>query len=734
MSTLRTLDEKPLLIRGSGASFHTPGSGHSSGENGGSGGFSGKDVLRMLRRRKWLIIISVMLFLSMGAASYFVWREYGPIYEASALIAAYPSKASEMRGSGVSAVGEVSESLLMTRAKFIKTEKVFDKALSKIGKTEWVQNLRKQDKDIIGELLRRVNVSIVPKTNFLEISMTGFNRNDITTIVNAVAESAEDITKSMSGTEREQVIKRLEELRLNLLKTRDEQDHLIKDLTSREANEDMDTVRMKHALILREFYESESDYVAAMNAWQQIKNRTDKEIADLPLVQEIVQADPSVGVLQNRKNNIEFELAYALKNFGAKHNTVKSLNLRLETAEEKYKEKYQEKVAEAVVKLKEIREEQLQQIKNKYVQLKESLKEADTQLKELRTVKNQLDNAIRERGNAIKEIYDIDFRIMDLKLLLKGEEPLVIQHAARPPKKFKYPQMPMLVAIGLFLGVLFGVGLSVLLELLDTSVKSAEDVIRKVQLPVLGSVPHEDDVEDEIDDMRVAFLSTPNTIVCEAFRQVRTKLLFSGLASQHTSILVTSPMPSDGRTTVCLNLGHHLASGEQKVLLVEANFRQPVCKRLFKDNCPSTGLSDVLQGQATWQDSKFTVSPDFDVIAAGSIPRNPTELLGSDNMSNLIDELASQYDIVLYDSVPCLVVSDASVLSTRVDGVILTMRAGVNSYSLGVRSRVMFDQINAHVFGVVLNGVRAKLTGGLRKDYETFYEYSGGNQLPAMHS
>lgn len=733
MSTLRTMNEKPLMIRGSGASLASGGKSHQPGGNAAGTNFSGADLLRMLRRRKWLIIISLFLFIVMGVAGYYVWKKYAPIYEASALLVVYPSKSTEMAGGGVRAVGQVPEALLATRAKFIKTEKVFEKALQLIRKTEWFEDLKNQDRDIMIELMSSVDVSVVPKTNFLKISMTGLNRDDITDIVNAVAISAEKITKSMHGTEREDVIKRLQELRMELIRKRDDQDRMIKTLTSREANEDMDTVKMKHALILREFYDSEAEYVSSLNAWELIKNRTDKEIAELPIVQEVVGADPAVNVLENRIMNIDFELKYLEKNFGEKHNSIKALKLRRETAKEAYKEKYLEAVDEAVAKIKDIREEELQRTKNRYTQLKDQLKEADTQLKELRAVRNSLDNAMRERLNAYNEIHDIEYRVMDLKLLMKGEQPVVLQHTARRPRTFKYPKLSLLVAVSVFLGAFFGVGLALLLELLDTTVKSSDDIARKVQLPVLGSIPHEDDVDEEIEDMRVAFLSNPNTIVCEAFRQVRTKLLFSGLASQHTSILITSPMPSDGRTTVCLGLGHHLALGGQRVLVVEANFRQPIYRRIFKDKCSKEGLSAVLQGQAEWKDTIFEVSPNFDILPAGSIPNNPTELLGSEKMTGLIAELASQYDIVLYDSSPCLVVSDTSVLCSQVDGVVLVMRAGVNSYSLGVRSKVMFEQLNAHTYGVVLNGARTK-EGGLRKDYETFYEYSGGNKLPAMHS
>ena len=99
-------------------------------------------------------------------------------------------------------------------------------------------------------------------------------------------------------------------------------------------------------------------------------------------------------------------------------------------------------------------------------------------------------------------------------------------------------------------------------------------------------------------------------------------------------------------------------------------------------------------------------------------------------MAALIEELASKYDIVLYDSSPCLIVSDASVLSTRVDGVLVTFRAGVSTFNMGQRARAMFEQLGAHIYGAVINGLNVSMEGSIRKDYETFYEYSSSPQLP----
>jgi capsular exopolysaccharide synthesis family protein len=251
-----------------------------------------------------------------------------------------------------------------------------------------------------------------------------------------------------------------------------------------------------------------------------------------------------------------------------------------------------------------------------------------------------------------------------------------------------------------------------------------------VDLPLLGMIPHLDDVEEDIEDMRLAFLTNPKAIISEAFRQARTTLMFSGTAEQRRSILISSAMPEDGRTTVALNLAHAIATGGKKVLVVDANFRQPMIRNLFP-MCPDGGLSTTLVGQADWRSLVHHVEENLDVMASGPHPPNPADLLGSNQMRRQIEEFYEDYDQVIFDSSPCLVVSDAVNLSTMVEGAILVVRAGVNTYGIVQRARDMITRLGTPIFGVVLNGVRVTAGGYLRKNYETFYEYREQPQLTA---
>ena len=163
--------------------------------------------------------------------------------------------------------------------------------------------------------------------------------------------------------------------------------------------------------------------------------------------------------------------------------------------------------------------------------------------------------------------------------------------------------------------------------------------------------------------------------------------------------------------------------------MVDANFHQPTIAALFPQ-CAEKGLSNVLVGQGDWRQLVYNVEPNLAVLGSGPLPPNPAELVGSEQMRDLIAEMVQAYDQVLFDGPPCLVVTDPVPLSTHVDGVVLVVRAGANTFGVVQRVRDMFLRVGAHVLGVVLNGVRVVAGGYLRKNYETFYEYREQAQLP----
>jgi capsular exopolysaccharide synthesis family protein len=364
----------------------------------------------------------------------------------------------------------------------------------------------------------------------------------------------------------------------------------------------------------------------------------------------------------------------------------------------------------------------LNKVMEKYRQLNSDLRSARQKIENL--------EAIQAEADALEEnIERIEQRLVELRVAESGARPMQLVQPATEPEQPSMPKWQIMIPLGVVLGLVVGVGLAVLLEFVDTSVQSPADISARIDLPMLGMVPHSDDIDEDLGDLRCAMLKSKGGLMAESFREIRTNLQFSGPIEQHRSLLVTSASPGDGRTTVATNLACTMSQSGRKVLLVDANFRQPAIGSLFPQ-APEGGLSSALVGQGDWHEQVTEVEPNLSVMGAGPLPPNPADLLGSNEMKRIADEMAGEYDQVIFDGAPCLVVTDPVVMSSQVAGVLLVVRAGSNTHGIVTRVRNSLQRVGAHITGAVLNGVRATSGGYLRKNYETFYEYHENPKLP----
>ncbi|MDO8671987.1 MAG: CpsD/CapB family tyrosine-protein kinase [Dehalococcoidia bacterium] len=205
---------------------------------------------------------------------------------------------------------------------------------------------------------------------------------------------------------------------------------------------------------------------------------------------------------------------------------------------------------------------------------------------------------------------------------------------------------------------------------------------------------------------RLVTFSNPRSPIAEAYRQLRTNIQFSSLDKTLRSLLVTSTSPEEGKSTTLANLAVAIAQTGSRVILVDCDLRRPTIHSIFGLG-NAAGLTSVVLDPASrhlpLQDSGIE---NLQILSSGPLPPNPSELLGSRRMGEVIDLLESEADMVLFDSPPIIAVTDAAILATRVDGVILVINAGKTKRELARKAKALLEKVNANILGVVLNNMK----------------------------
>jgi capsular exopolysaccharide synthesis family protein len=265
------------------------------------------------------------------------------------------------------------------------------------------------------------------------------------------------------------------------------------------------------------------------------------------------------------------------------------------------------------------------------------------------------------------------------------------------------PQPLRNLALAGVLGLLLGVGLAVARELLDTSIKGADDIAEITAAPVLGNIFQDNDAKRAPHE--VLFTATP---WAEAFRVLRTNMQYVDVDHDQKVIVVTSSLPGEGKSTTAVNLAVTLTQAGQKVALVECDLRRPlIADRLELDG--SIGTTSVLIGKVSADDvMQPYADTTLDVMVCGQIPPNPSELLQSQAMEAMLEDLRSRYDVVVLDAPPLLPVTDAALLATRADGAVVVVAHGRTTRDQLSTAIERLGSVDATTLGLVVNQTPAK--------------------------
>lgn len=294
----------------------------------------------------------------------------------------------------------------------------------------------------------------------------------------------------------------------------------------------------------------------------------------------------------------------------------------------------------------------------------------------------------------------------------------VVNKAVVPASPYK-PNKKIMLAIGLFLGLLLGLGLAFLIEHFDNTFKSSDDVEKKLNIPVIGMLPNILDKNEEYSPS-MQFVEFPKSAFAESIRTLRTGCLLSLPDNDHKSILVTSTVPSEGKTTIAMNLAYSL-SHLGDAILVEADLRRPMVKKNMGKKSQK-GLTSLISGESYFAESIIVDkrSEKLHILSSGVIPPNPLELLSSDKFDLLLAKLKEKYKFVVIDCAPVMAVSDALVLSQKVDGVLFVIKHESTPSQLVESATLRLKRASTKLIGVALNRLKTN-----KAKYGRYYKYEG---------
>lgn len=433
-----------------------------------------------------------------------------------------------------------------------------------------------------------------------------------------------------------------------------------------------------------------------------------------------ISNSPLILTLRSNEAKLETQLSESSQKFGEKHPKMVQLRQELDATRQKIKLE-----ARSVVNA----------IKNDFTIAKAKEDSARSAVEAQKAEAQKLSEHSIQYGVFLREVEKNRELYENLLKRLKetsveqefGATNIKIIDLAAVPITPAKPKKARNIALSIVVGLFMGVGLAFFLEYLDNTVKSPEDVKEHFDAPNLAIIPTIDfakEVGEVVGSPQLIVHHKPKSIASEAFRSLRTSILFSFPENPPKSFVITSFMPQEGKSFIAANTALIMASAGEKVLLVDADLRRPMVHTLLNlDN--ETGLTNMIVGSGAGK--PHVINGGISAITSGPIPPNPSELLGSRNFLELMERLKQEYDKIVIDAPPINSVTDALVVSRSLEsGLIFVIHAGVTTKEMVRDAKGMLEGINARVLGAILNNVKMDGSGPYQySHYHYYHKYYG---------
>lgn len=674
------------------------------------------DYWQVLKNRYGVILLTFLLvFLTAAVITYVMPKKY----ESAALVEVKPISDIDpvgMRGGGIGT--PMTRQFMNTQFEIIVAPETLGRAIDKIQlETSWGQD-RKTVIDVLRQIVRTTQRR---GTDLIEISVRHRKKEEAQRIAEAVYEAYKDRRYDLEINVRKDQLKavkvelqnksdRVAELRKRLMDIAEKVGVIW--VESERGGETIGGELELRQLAERQLYEAERER-------DQLKFQIDKLLAvadeDLPgLAADL----PDVGFREayNKFEDAKAELQTAMASgLGTKHPDIVMRITRIEELK-KGLEKRAVNVRQSLTHKLGIIEGRV----NKMREVRNKKQDEGTD----RARAFQEFNIARkdyETAQGIKDQMQIKYDIEKTKLAIPPTN-IIIHQIPEINDIAVSPNIPLNLALGAVVGVIFGLGIAFCLEYLDTSVKSLEDVERFLQVPVLAVIPK---------DVGVLHRQSGMSPDAEAYRILRTNIEFNRKNPEDNSITVVSGGAGEGKSTTLCNLAYICAQGGYTTLMIDADLRRPRLHTFFDIN-NSVGLTNYLTTDLLLEDVILQTPVDnLYFMPSGILPADAAGILNSRRMSELIQDVKQRFDLVLVDSPPILGVSDASVLASEVDLTIVVVQHRKLPRNMLVRVKQAVENVGGHVIGVVLNNVDVRSDNQYQyyTSYYTYYAPTTGDEI-----
>ncbi len=682
------------------------------------------DYWRVIRSRKEIVLAVLFLVVITGTAYTFTLPK---IYTAQARIAVNQDTAEidPFNPSMMSGMRMYDPYFLRTQFEIIQSKPILYEVINRLNLQEaWGDEGEKVTKEVAYKILRAsLNASQYRDTNLIALTVERQDPKEAARIANELADVYRDARLEFK---RKEMNRAMDALSDELGKQQEKvslAEQRVEDL-----RQDLDITVLQEGLgglsveKLR-LQQLEADRIASRVEMLVEKARYEQmEMLsgdDLLMASSYVTRDPFIESMRAQIKDQDVMLSSLLENYGENHPEVKQTTAA--------RDELAEKLKTALEGLKKGMRAQYIVAKSKYEALEE----------ELRGVRTSEQKTQREKllpfNKAMQEL-DIQHSIMTaLKGRLAQEgislevprTPVEIIDSAEAPSRPSSPNLILNVLMSIFIGLGSGVGLAYFIEYLDTSIKTADDVERWIELPVLGLIPQK---------VRPLIEEGPDSDHAEGYRVLRTNMAFTGEGPNKGAFAVLSGGAGEGKSTTCFNLAYVCAQQGEKVLLVDADLRRPIQHTILGVS-NRFGLTNVLLRDVPVEETiKTTSVPNLHFLPSGRLPRTSLGVLDPKRIGELVQSLKAKYDVIFFDTSPLVGISDAAVVAKEMDGVLLVVQYRKYPRDMVMRAKQMLDTLGVPQVGVVLNNINI-----MRDDYyyyyhayySNYYSYRSAESSPA---